>query len=299
MMLVPTPEGPASYSIKLIVLATDFLAGSTLALEYAMAFASHYNARLLVVHAFELTQAARGAEMFGHIHSVLRKDRQARLDAMAARVVRAGITADSCLVEGHLPQAIVSVATQHAADLLVLGTHGIHRGLAHLLIGSNTEALLQSAQCPTLTVGRHVLGGLGPNLELKKILYMSDFTREAAAAAVYALLLGQEFSASVDVCHLLPDSAIKNPELQQELAHEYCEAVKRILPSAEHDWCVPAYQLKKSALAEQILERAKADDAGLIVLGMKTDTHLGQHLHNNIVYQILAKAVCPILTIRA
>jgi len=298
-MLVPTPKGPASYSIKSIVLATDFLASSTLALEYAMAFASHYRARLLLVHAFELTQAARGAESFGHTQSVLRKDRQTRLESMAARVGRAGITTDFSLVEGPLTQAVVSVATQQAADLLVLGTHGIHRGIAHLLIGSNTEALLQSAPCPTLTIGRHVLGGLGLKLEFKKILYMSDFTTEAATAARYAVLLGQEFGASVDVCHLLPDSAINNSEVQRQLAHEYCEAVKRILPSAEHDWCAPAYQLRKTALAEQILERAKVDEAGLIVLGMKTETHLGQHLHTNVVYQILAKAACPILTVRA
>jgi nucleotide-binding universal stress UspA family protein len=299
MSFIPTPKNPTSHSMRSILLATDFLASSTLALEYAMAFASHYRARLLLVHAFELTQAAREAELFAPTQSVLRKDRQARLEVMAERVARAGITTDISLVEGPLSEAIVSVATQRAVDLLVLGTHGIHRGLAHLLLGSNTEALLQSAPCPTLTVGRHVLGGLGPNLEFKKILYMSDFTLEAAAAASYAVLLGKEFGASVDVCHLLPDSAIHNPELQKQLAYEYCEAIKRIFPSAEHDWCTPAYQLKKSALAEQILERAKADEAGLIVLGMKTETHLGQNLHTNVVYQVLAKAVCPIITVRA
>ena len=299
MSSLPIPRGPVSYSIKTILLATDFHGSSSIALEYAMAFASHYGARLLIVHAFELTRAAMEAELLGHAQSVSRKDRQSRLEAVAAKAQRAGITADTHLVEGQPRQAIVEVAKQYAVDLLVLGTHGIHRGLNHLLIGSNTEAILQSALCPALTVGTHVLGGVNLNLEIKKILYMSDFTKEAAAAAPYAVLLGKEFDAPIDVCHLLPDSAIHNLDVQKQLASDYCEAIQRIFPGAGGDWGMPAYQLERSGLAQQILERARTDEAGLIVLGLKTESHLGQHLHSNIVYEVLAKAVCPILTIRA
>jgi nucleotide-binding universal stress UspA family protein len=293
------PQGPASYSIKTILLATDFHGSSSIALEYAMAFASHYGARLLIVHAFELTRAAIEAELLGHAQSVSRKDRQSRLEAVAAKAQRAGITADTHLVEGQPTQAIVAVSKQYAVDLLVLGTHGIHRGLNHLLIGSNTEAILQSALCPALTVGTHVLGGVNLNLEIKKILYMSDFTKEAAAAAPYAVLLGKDFGAPVDVCHLLPDSAIHDLSAEKQLASDYREAIQRIFPGAGDDWGKPAYRLERSGLTQQILDRAKGDEAGLIVLGLKTESHLGQHLHSNIVYEVLAKAVCPILTIRA
>jgi nucleotide-binding universal stress UspA family protein len=293
------PQGPASYSIKTILLATDFHGSSSIALEYAMAFASHYGARLLIVHAFELTRAAMEAELVSHAQSVSRKDGQSRLEAVAAKARRAGITADIQLVEGQPPQALVAAAKQSAADLLVLGTHGIHRGLDHLLIGSNTEALLQAAPCPVLTVGTHVLGGVKLNLEIKKILYMSDFTKEAAAAAPYAVLLGKEFGAPVDVCHLLPDSAAHDLDVQKQLASGYHEAIQRIFPGTGGDWGMTAYQLERSGLAQQILERARTDEAGLIVLGLKTESHLGQHLHSNIVYEVLAKTVCPIFTVHA
>lgn len=299
MSSIPVPNGPASYSIKTILLATDFHGSSSNALEYAMAFASHYGARLLVVHAFELTRAAMEAELVGHAESVSRKDRQLRLEAVAAKARLAGITADIHLVEGQPRQAIVAVAKQYAVDLLVLGTHGIHRGLDHLLIGSNTEALLQSAPCPALTVGTHVLGGVKLNLEIKKILYVSDFTKEAAAAAPYAVLLGKEFGASVDVCHLLPDSAAHDLSVQKQLASDYCEAIQRIFPGIGDDWAVPAYRLERIGLAQQIVDRARTGEAGLIVLGLKTESHLGQHLRSNIVYEVLAKTVCPIFTVHA
>lgn len=299
MSSLPIPHGPASYPIKTILLATDFHGSSSIAFEYAMAWASHYSARLLIVHAFELTQAAMEAELLGRTQSVRRKDRQSRLQAIAAKAGRAGVTAEVQLVEGLPPHAIRTVAKQNAADLLILGTQGIHRGLNHLVIGSNTEALLQSAPCPALTVGTHVLGGIELNVRIKKILYMSDFTKEAAAAAPYAVLLGQEFGAPVDVCHLLPESAIHDLGVQKQLASDYCEAIKHIFPGAADAWCVPAYHLERSHLAQQILERARTDEAGLIVLGLKTESHLGQHLHSNIVYEVLAKAVCPIMTVRA
>lgn len=52
-----------------------------------MAFASHYGARILIVHAFELTQAAMEAELLGHAQSISRKDRQSRLEAVAAKAL--------------------------------------------------------------------------------------------------------------------------------------------------------------------------------------------------------------------
>jgi hypothetical protein len=37
----------------------------------------------------------------------------------------------------------------------------------------------------------------------------------------------------------------------------------------------------------------------LLAPDFQTGSHLGQHLHINIAYEVLAKAVCPIITVRA
>ncbi len=50
-----------------------------------------------------------------------------------------------------LAKAIVTVANEVAADLIVLRTHGRH-GLAHLIIGSVAEEVVRSAPCPVLTL---------------------------------------------------------------------------------------------------------------------------------------------------
>jgi len=49
-----------------------------------------------------------------------------------------------------LAKAVVQIAEQVAADLIVMKTHG-RRGLAHMIVGSVAEEVVRSAPCPVLT----------------------------------------------------------------------------------------------------------------------------------------------------
>jgi nucleotide-binding universal stress UspA family protein len=284
--------------IKRILFATDFLESSRLALDYAVAFAEHFHATIVMVHVVELTPAAMGAEAIILGPSLTRRVAQQRLHALAAGVRRLGIEVEAH-VEAGLPCDVVLTAVERFnADLLVLGVHGVHRGIGHLVIGSNTEKILLSARCPTLTVGAHVLTGVGTPMRLDEIIYFSDFTPEATAAAPYAVFFGKEFHAPIDVCQLLPLIAENNPRLQSELADEYCKRMKDVLEGSESDWCLPAFQLEHGMEIDQILDRAQSQNAGLIVLGVRTESQLGRHLHTSFAYHLLARATCPVLSVR-
>ena len=50
-----------------------------------------------------------------------------------------------------LAKAVVQVAGEVDADLIVMKTHG-RKGLAHLLVGSVAEEVVRSAPCPVLTL---------------------------------------------------------------------------------------------------------------------------------------------------
>jgi nucleotide-binding universal stress UspA family protein len=63
-----------------------------------------------------------------------------------------------CEVEvaaGNPADAIVRVAKERGADLIVMGTHG-RTGLQHVLLGSVAEKVVRLAGCPVLTVRRSV-----------------------------------------------------------------------------------------------------------------------------------------------
>ena len=146
--------------VKRILFAADFLESSRLALEYATAIAHYFKATLVMLNVIELSQAGLEAEMGTRSPCMTRLYAQKRLDALAA-----GVRANEVLTETHVQNGVpwecilASVVSYHA-DMLVLAVHGIHTGLGHLLVGSNTERILMSADCPTLAVGAHAVTGV-------------------------------------------------------------------------------------------------------------------------------------------
>jgi nucleotide-binding universal stress UspA family protein len=285
--------------IKRILFATDFLECSRLALDYAVAFAHQFKATIILLHAIELSSPAQAAEKVTSRPSLSRIAAEERLEAFATGLRRTGLEVDSLVHDGTPCQVILNEVKGHPPDLLVLGVHGIHRGVGHLMIGSNTEKILLTVSCPTLSVGAHVLGGVDLSLKLKEILYCSDLTPDAAPAAPYAVLLGREFDVPVDVCHLASDPSEQNPKSAEKVAQDYCEALKRAMPDAVDPWCTPGFHLTHGFELDQILERAETETAGLIVLGVRAESHLGRHLHTSLAYQLLTRAACPVLSVRA
>jgi nucleotide-binding universal stress UspA family protein len=288
----------AAPKVKRILFATDFLESSRLALDYAMAFAHHFKATIIMLHTLELSNPAIVAELSTTRPCVTRNAALKRIAAIAAGVRCTGLEVETFVVADIPSDAILRAVADHSADLLVLGVHGVHRGLAHLLVGSNTETILCSGSCPTMTVGAHVMAGVDPDLHFKEIVYVSDCTPEATAAAPFAVFLGNEFQAPIDVCHLIPEAGEDNPGVRRDLAEKYCEALRQVLPDAGPNWDEPSFHVDRGMEAGQIIDRAQNQSAGLIVLGVHTESHFGRHVHTSLPYQLLAKVTCPVISIR-
>jgi nucleotide-binding universal stress UspA family protein len=245
--------------IKSIVFATDFLESSRLALDYAVAFAHHYLARLTIVHAFELSPQAQEVEMLAHRPSVSREHMLSRLEAFATRVRRLGISTEIDLRDGEPCASVIRSATDNKADLLVLGTHGVYRGLTHVFIGSNAEKILLSSPCPTLTVGRHVMAGIDLDLNFRKMLVVSDMSPESAFASRYAACLGENLGLEIEVLPVSADSAA--PDLQK------------------------------------VIERATICADGLLILGVRNQSAWKRHRHASFAFELVAKSACPVLSV--
>ncbi len=284
--------------LKRILFATDLLESSEPALDYAIAIAHYLKATLVMLNVIELSQAGLEAEMGTRSPCMTRLYAQKRLDALAAEA-----RANEVLTETHVQNGVpwecilASVALYHA-DMLVLAVHGIHRGLAHLLGGSNTERILMSADCPTLAVGAHALAVVELGFHPKEILYYSDLSPAAVAAAPYALWLGKVFHAPVEVCQLTPKRARNDPELFKHLVERYCESAGQPIPQDQPEWCESPFPVQRGVAVDQVIHRAAKNLAGIIVSGLKPRSTFGRHVHTSFAYRLLADASCPVLTIR-
>jgi nucleotide-binding universal stress UspA family protein len=70
---------------------------------------------------------------------------KAELEAGGAPAVR------TCVIEGHAATAIVDVAAEEQADIIVMATHG-RGGLGRAVLGSVADHVVRHATCPVLLV---------------------------------------------------------------------------------------------------------------------------------------------------
>src|SRR6202166_3785494 len=145
-----------------IVAATDFSEDSNLALTYAQELATKFSAEVVVLHVDQplapvmMTPKLGPAMDIGAMGRIAEEQRmlaQKELDKIAGNLRTAGLKVKSLLKVGSPFLEILHTAQSEVADLIVLGTHG-RTGLAHVLMGSVAERVVQKAPCPVLTI-RH------------------------------------------------------------------------------------------------------------------------------------------------
>lgn len=143
------------FTLKTILVPTDFSDASQAALAYAKALAGAFDASIHLVHVMEdLLAHAWAAEVYVASMPTLRdeiaKESRERLAAMAAAEPQARHI-ETALLAGNPFLEIVRYAKSHDVDLIVIGTHG--RGaIAHMLLGSVAEKVVRKSPCPVLTV---------------------------------------------------------------------------------------------------------------------------------------------------
>jgi nucleotide-binding universal stress UspA family protein len=128
---------------------TDFSTSSDAGLAEATSLARDTGATLVIVHVEEPPAAYGGGEMYYGIPDPDKTELQRMLHAV--KPTDPAVAYEHRLVMGDPAEAIVHLAEQVKADLIVLGTHG-RSGFKRLLMGSVAEAVVRRARCPVLTV---------------------------------------------------------------------------------------------------------------------------------------------------
>ena len=145
-------------SYATIIVGTDGSESSLTAVERAAEVASAAEALLIVVCAYSPMTAREGAILtrslgdtrFGEVPGT--EPAQEALATGAKRAQDAGATrVEGKLVEGDPGQALLSVAEERSADLIVVGNRGINT-LSARLLGSVPSDVSHRARCDVLIV---------------------------------------------------------------------------------------------------------------------------------------------------
>lgn len=142
-------------SIRTILVPTDFSDVSFEAIRYAMSLAEPYQADLHLLHVVDDAPvlAFHTMEMTTDfvIEDTTRSAEQHLQEFVKSHDIhgRKGVTL--AVRHGNPYDEITRYATDIEADMIVMATHG-RTGLAHVLLGSVAEKVVQHAEIPVLTI---------------------------------------------------------------------------------------------------------------------------------------------------
>jgi len=305
------PKISTRIALNNVLFATDFSAAAQTALPYAVAICRKYGSTLHAVHVipeFNILVHARAMDLV-----TLESAYEAELHDARERVKYLlpdleGIAHHTYVRHGELWNVISDILAKQQIDLLILGTHG-RTGMGKLVMGSVAEEVVRQATCPVLTVGPNASGHIqqefqadgknfGPmGIELKQIIFATDFAQESLAAAPFAVSLAEEFQARLGLLHVLEEHDREQPSPTEWAL----QRLGRLVPSEASLWCQPESIVKFGRPAECILQTASEHNADLIVLGIRpAGGHLGAatHLPWATAHKVIAHAKCPVLTVR-
>lgn len=133
---------------RTIIVPVDFSVQSRAALVVAESFAKEQDCELLIVHVIEddfevyfplggVSKEDATTGLYNALHEVKPKDDS--------------VVFSHRLLDGEPALAILDLAKEVDAEMIVMGTHG-RSGLKRMIMGSVAEEVVRKAQCPVLTL---------------------------------------------------------------------------------------------------------------------------------------------------
>ncbi len=134
-----------------ILLAVDGSEYSHRAIEYARSLTERYEANLWLVHVFSHTSDLLGYQDFEKLYAKRKSAGQAVLDSAKKILGSTTFKVHEELMEGSEAEAILKVAENHQADLIIMGTRGFG-AVKGMLVGSVSRKVIHLSACPVMVV---------------------------------------------------------------------------------------------------------------------------------------------------
>jgi nucleotide-binding universal stress UspA family protein len=278
--------------LRTLLLATDLGPDSAPAFAHARFLAEHFGARLILYHGVPVPEHRYAHWAFAHGHEVwVSAERHAR--AELERQAQVLTCPHELVVERRSSplEGILDAIRNRKPDLAVLGTHG-REGLAHLMLGSVAEDVMQQAFRPILCVPPAVRGTPAP---YRRILVPTDFSELSRAAFPMAAFMARKFEAQVVALHVVSGARSGTlealpPDLGHGTEHTLHEFFKEhfggldVLPSVRtgHVW-------------ERIAHGAASLTNGLVVMSTRGHDSFSDRILGSNTERVLRHAPCPVL----
>jgi nucleotide-binding universal stress UspA family protein len=141
--------------VERILFPTDFSAGSSHALHFAVDLKKHYNATLYIFHVIYDINKATGIYVphisSDEVYKEMNTWAMNEMEKCCIEEIRGLENVEKKVVQGVPWEEIIRFADEEKIDMIVMGTYG-RIGLDRLLFGNTAERVVRRAPCPVMTV---------------------------------------------------------------------------------------------------------------------------------------------------
>ncbi|HUB19496.1 MAG TPA: universal stress protein [Acidobacteriaceae bacterium] len=279
-----------------ILVATD-LSDIDYLIPQAVAQARACGSSLTLVHVIPPGQAVPlDASAIPYLDvAEMKAEAEQTLQHAAAKIQPTGIPCDVAIAEGNPRERITTLARELQAGRIIAGTHG-RRHLKKLLLGSVAHEILRSAEVPVCTIGPHAHEASSFGAPCR-ILHPVSLCAGFESSARMAIEMAQFYRADITLLHVLPRSGQNQPDADR-VAEWTRSEMRRIIPDEAPLWTRITVQVETGDVVEEVLNVATEISADLIVLGVNADVSFWPIHGDTTVYNIIAEAKVPVLSIR-
>lgn len=289
--------------IKSILCPVDFSKFSVRAYNYASSLARHYGATLFVQHVVELWRHpsacfAATADEYNDFRGSLVTSAEDRLRCFVQASAVDGLHPELVIQEDWAIDCILSFAENKAADLIVIGTHGV-RGFDRLVLGSVTEKVLRKARCSVLAVHQtpqnpSSQGMAQHGIELREILFCTDLSDLSNGAFDYALSVATEYKANLTLVHVVEGNSKSHCSEKMEKANDVLD---RLVPREVKDNSGISKVVRVGKPYREITQFANEKAADLVIMAMHGSDSLDDAVFGSTTYRVVQLGTCPVLAV--
>lgn len=275
--------------VKTILYATDYSENSIAALKSAHLLAQKFNAKLIVMHVFDIPTSLASPVSVSYMNKVKRLliENRTKLKSFCSEHLGGGWEAANINIvlneDDSVWNGILDKAIKFDADIIVVGTKGASQ-VKEFLLGSTTKALIRKAPCTVLAVPE-----TAKTVHFKKMVYATDFEQADIFALQRVIKIANKFDAHVRVVHITRQNEYSGEEQMEwfkEMLNEKVEYKKLDFDLIFSD-----------TIFEELVRYLEDSEADLLtMLERKNNTFYQKYLQRDMVKKMVNHSEVPLLS---
>jgi nucleotide-binding universal stress UspA family protein len=278
--------------MKKILVPTDFSKPAQWALEVATGIAKKAKGEIVLLHIVEQptpesfnvagqVSVGEGWEDKLFTMKLIERNR-AQLEEATRFAVDAGVPIACELKMGNPFHGIKTVITDHAVDLVVMGTSGRSK-FQQMIVGSNTERVVRYSKCPVLTVHEKPSQN-----EFANIVYATSMSENEKAFADVVKNAQEMYQATVHLVRINTPMNFQSDHLSLKIMKDFARKVRLV------NYTLNVFSDRSEE--EGILHFAGSINADLIAMATHGRTGFAHVLVGSIAEDVVSRAGKPVLT---